>query len=181
MNTLYLVKNRSAGTVSYRIPEDGIRRLFQPGEIKKISAVELEKLTFQQGGRELLTDYLQILNEEVASNLNIHTEQEYWMDEKQVQDLIQTGSLDAFLDALDFAPQGVMDLIKKFAVSLPMNDARKRNALKEKTGFDVDKVLLNLRAEQEDSKEETQAPERRVQPAKKEGGRRTWQTGYSGK
>ena len=31
---LCFVKNRSAGTVSYRIPEDGIRRLFQPGEIK---------------------------------------------------------------------------------------------------------------------------------------------------
>ena len=71
---LCFVKNRSAGTVSYRIPEDGIRRLFQPGEIKKVSASELEKLTYQTGGRELIADYLQISDEEVVNNLNIPAE-----------------------------------------------------------------------------------------------------------
>ena len=68
-------------------------------------------------------------------------------DEEQIVDLIKNGSLDAFLDCLDYAPVGVIDLLKKYAVSLPMNDIKKRQALKEKTGFDVDVAIKNAEAE----------------------------------
>ena len=63
------------------------------------------------------------------------------MTEGQIVDLLQTGSYNAFLDCLDFAPNGIIDLIKKYAVSLPLNDYEKRKALKAKTGFDVDKAI----------------------------------------
>jgi hypothetical protein len=43
---IYEVKNRSSSVVVYSIPEDGVKRTFQPGEIKRISFGELEKLTF---------------------------------------------------------------------------------------------------------------------------------------
>jgi len=39
---------------------------------------------------------------------------------------MKTGSLDEFLDCLDFAPEGVTDLIKTLAVELPLNDVAKR-------------------------------------------------------
>ena len=60
INTVYNIKNRSAGRVVYRIPEDGIRREFAPGEVKKIAAAELEKLSYQPGGREIMTQFLQL-------------------------------------------------------------------------------------------------------------------------
>jgi hypothetical protein len=44
---------------------------------------------------------------------------------------------------------GVIDLIKKFAVSLPLTDYDKREALKKKTGFDVDKAIANDKADKE--------------------------------
>ena len=72
------------------------------------------------------------------------------MSEEQIVDLIKNGSLDAFLDCLDYAPVGVIDLLKKYAVSLPMNDIKKRQALKEKTGFDVDVAIKNAEAEKAD-------------------------------
>ena len=53
-NTIYNVKNRSSSVVVYRIPEDNLRREFAPGETKRIPFSELEKLTYQQGGREML-------------------------------------------------------------------------------------------------------------------------------
>ena len=165
-NTIYNVKNRSSSTVVYRIPEDNIRREFAPGETKKIAFGELEKLTYQQGGREMLEQFLQIGEEIVTSNLNVHREVEYDMSENQIRDLLLRGSLDAFLDALDFAPLGVIDLIKSMSVSLPLTDLNKRKALKEKTGFDVDKALTHIeeeKAEEGDFIEPVQ-PERRVKP-----------------
>ena len=87
----------------------------------------------------------------------------------------KTGSLDAFLDCLDFAPVGVIDLLKKFAVSVPLADYEKRKALKEKTGFDVDIALKNMMADKaEDSTSSiTPTSTRRVQPEAEATGRRT--------
>lgn len=59
------------------------------------------------------------------------------MSEKNIIDLIKSGSLDQWLDALDYAPVGAMDLIKKYSVSLPLTDTRKIEALQKKTGFNV--------------------------------------------
>ena len=145
----YKVKNRSASIVVYRIPEANIRRSWNPGEEKRISFNELEQLTFQPGGRELITNFLQIDEEEITEDLGVMRVPEYDMSEQQVADLILNGSLDAFLDALDFSPIGVLDLIKKYSVSLPITDMEKRIALKEKTGFDVDKAIENAKADKE--------------------------------
>lgn len=174
-DTMYNVKNRSSSVVVYRIPETNLRREFQPGETKKIPFGELEKLTYQPGGHTLLEEFLQIVDEAVTNNLNVHREVEYDMSETQIRDLLTHGSLDAFLDALDFAPIGVIDLIKTMSVSLPLEDYNKRKALLEKTGFDVDKAVANLQAEKAEEKTattESAAPtERRVKPAVQTGRR----------
>lgn len=175
-DTMYNVKNRSSSVVVYRIPETNLRREFQPGETKKIPFGELEKLTYQPGGHALLEEFLQIVDEAVTNNLNVRREVEYDMSEVQIRDLLTRGSLDAFLDALDFAPMGVIDLIKTMSVSLPLEDYNKRKALLEKTGFDVDKAVANLQAEKAEEKaaatETAAAPaERRVKPAAQTGRR----------
>lgn len=180
---MYTVKNRSAGRVFYRIPEDNIRREFSPGEVKRISFSELEKLSYQSGGRELMANFLQIQSLEATEELGIHTEPEYHMTEEQIISLIKTGSLDAFLDCLDFAPVGVIDLLKQYSVSVPLTDYDKRRALKEKTGFDVDVALKNIIAEQAEDNTNANIASvavRRVQPESEPQapGRRTAGTSY---
>lgn len=172
-NTTYEVKNRSASVVVYKIPETGLRREFAPGEIKRITFDELEKLTYQEGGRELLENFLQILTEEVTQDLNVRTEVEYKMSEEQVIDLLKEGSLDAFLDALDFAPVGVIDLIKVMAVQLPLENTQKKEALKKKTGFDVDAAIRHQKEEVEPEETPIDAPVtgRRVKKEKEEEGK----------
>lgn len=182
-NKTYSVKNRSASMVVYNLPEAGIRREFMPGEIKKnISYDELEKLSYQSGGRELIANFLQILNEEVLNDLGIQPQPEYFMSETDIVKLITDGSLDEFLDFLDFAPVGNKDLLKKLAVSVPLTDYDKRRALKEKTGFDVDTAIKNLEAEKAEENEGKIQPVttgRRVQPKEeKPAGRRTSGTNY---
>ena len=164
-NEILNVTNRSAGMVVYNIPEEGIRREFMPGETKKIKFEELEKLAYLSGGRTLMENFLQIVNNEVTQDLGVHTEPEYYLDEAGVIKLLTEGSLDEFLDCLDFAPIGVIDLIKSLAVSLPLSDYNKRKALKDKTGFDLDKALTNKEAElAEDGPSTQKVPERRVKP-----------------
>ena len=160
-NNIYNVKNRSAGNVVYTIPELSIRREFAPGEVKKISFVELEKLTFIPGGKFLMAHYLQISESEaekatntksaaeVNKGFNIKTEPEYFLNEAEIIALIKSGSHDAWLDALDFAPLGVIDLIKKLSVSVPLTDTEKIASLKKATGFDASLAIANDRADKE--------------------------------
>ena len=150
MSTMYRVKNRGASTVVYKIADKGIRREFKPGQVMQISAEELEELTFQPGGTLILSQFLQIMDLEGIQAARIKTEPEYHMSEADVVKLITSGSLDAFLDALDFAPIGVIDLIKKLSISIPMVDIQKRKALKEKTGFDVEAALKHNEEDKED-------------------------------
>ena len=157
-NTKYNVKNRSSSVVVYRIPESNLRREFAPGETKPIPFEELEKLTYQEGGRELLENFLQIMDEIPTQELNINREVEYDMSEADIQKLLLSDPLDNFLDALDFAPIGVIDLIKSMAVSLPLTDIDKRRALKDKTGFDVDAALHHLEEERAEEKAPAAAP-----------------------
>ena len=172
-NKNYFVKNRSASIVGYKIPELGIRREFGIGEVKKISGEELEKLTFQAGGRELLESFLQVASEDAINNLNLRVEAEYFMSEQQVAELILTGSIDAFLDALDYAPTGVIDLIKRFAIDLPMTDTNKIAALKEKTGFDVTAALANKKAEEAEDTASEVVTKKAASDNKSTSGRRT--------
>ena len=169
-NTVYNVLNRSSSMVGYTIPELNIRREFQPGETKKIKFSELEQLTYQPGGTTLIQDYFLIREQEVTDALNIQTEIEYYMNEDNVRDLILNGSLDQFLDCLDFAPEGVLEIIKKLAIELPMNDVEKREALKKKTGLDVDSAIKNKMAEiaDESAPATSEAPHRRVQESANE-------------
>lgn len=169
-NTNYNVLNRSGSTVVYSVEDDNgrtIRRQFSPGESRSIPYWELEKLTYQPGGSNLIANYLLIKEEEVLDGLNIDAEVEYYMSKSEILELLTSGSLDAFLDALDFAPMGVIQLIKDLAVELPLNDVQKRQALKEKTGFDVDRAVANVKADKSDDAEVTSS-KRRVQPVKSE-------------
>lgn len=144
MDKMCKVTNRSAGRVIYNIPEDHIRREFYNKETKEIALSELEKLAQQPGGRKLIYNYLSIQDADAIGHLvNRPIEPEYWLTEDKIPEWMNTCSLDEFKDALDFAPEGIKDLLKKYAVSLPLNDFAKRQALFEQLGFNVTKAIEN--------------------------------------
>ena len=136
-NTIIDVQNRSASVVVYSIPEKNIRREFTPGELKKIPYSELESLTFQPGGKQLIQDYLLVRMPQATKDLNVVTEPEYYMQKTNIVHLLKNGSLDEFLDCLDFAPVGVLDLVKEVALELPLTDLNKIKVINDKLGFDV--------------------------------------------
>jgi hypothetical protein len=175
-NVIVSVKNRSRATIAYTIPDMNIRRVFTPGETKKISEAELVALSYRPGGPAMLQRNLMIMNKEVAEELTPSVEPEYWMDDEEVKKLLMdtsSKSVDRLLDLLDFAPAGVKDLVKKYAVELPVQDVRKRAAIKEKTGLDVDMVLIHNRdMQEEEGNVEPATPKRRVRAEEPENARR---------
>lgn len=168
MGKTYLVTNRSASQVFYAVPEIGVKsRQFQPGETKKISFEELEGLNYQPGGNALIRDYLLIQDLDVRQEFCGNTEPEYNMTAADVKELILHGSMDEWLDCLDFAPEGVIDLIKELSIELPLTDTRKMDAYKEKTGTDLGKLIRihaeEIAEEEAAKKANEQSKERRTQ------------------
>ena len=136
------VTNKDNGHVGYTIPDLNLTRTFAANETKEISMNELRKLSYVSGGKVLLRDYLVLDNQEAIEELLNKVEPEYYYTEEDVKNLLLTGSLDALKDCLDYAPVGTIDLLKKVAVELPLNDVAKRKAILEMTGFNVDSAIM---------------------------------------
>lgn len=158
------VINRSSGGVGYEIPDsNGLIRTFQKREKKKIPFEEIRKLLYQVGGEYIFTNLLVIKNEEAVKELfSTRPEPEYYYTEVEVKTLLETGTLDQLLDCLDFAPEGVIDIVKDVAVKIKLNDVSKRDAILAKTGFNVSKAIeIN---EETDVEEVSEKINRRTSP-----------------
>lgn len=141
-NTIIKVTNRDNGTVGYTIPDLGnLHRTFQSGETKEVSMDELRKLSYIPGGNQILENYLVIENEDAVNELLNSVEPEYYYSEDDVKKLLLQGTLDQLEDCLNFAPEGIINLVKKLAVDLKLNDVAKREMLLKKTGFNVTSAI----------------------------------------
>lgn len=152
------VQNLTASTVSYIIPETNNVRRFSGQQLRRdITAGELRSLYGTKGGRVLIEDYLGIKDKELATEFNISTdvfEHEYSWTQNEVDDVLQTGSLDALKDALEFGPEGIRQLIIDRAIELRIPDNNKLAVIQEFTGRDVGN-MIKLDKELENPKEET--------------------------
>ena len=167
-NTIINVTNRSRGSVGYTIPDMGnLQRKFAYGETKQITAEEVRKLDWTPGGHILLRDYLIIDNKELVAELLHEVEPEYNYTEDKIKDiLLGNNNMDEFMDCLDFAPEGVINLMKDLAVKLEIPDVRKRQAISERTGTSVDNAIkINQLSKTEDDNKAPEVKQRRVQTA----------------
>ena len=176
-NTLIKVTNRDNGSIGYSIPDLGnLQRRFESGETKEVSMEELRKLSYTIGGSVILKEYLLIHNKEAVEELLGTVEPEYYYEEEDVKNLLEKGTLDELKDCLDFAPEGTIELVKKVAVETELNDIRKRAAIQEATGFNINSAIEINKETSEEKPEETKV--RRASAPKQEAasaptGRRT--------
>lgn len=140
-NTVIKVTNRDNGSVGYQIPDLNLQRRFQPKETKELIMDELRKLSYLPGGKYILQNCLILDNNNAVAELLGEVEPEYYYTEAEVKELLLHGSLAQLQDCLDFAPSGVVDLVKDMAVKLELNDIAKRQTILEKTGFNVSRAI----------------------------------------
>ena len=161
-DTIIKVTNRDSGSVGYTVAEMGIHRKFQKGEVKEIRMEELRKLSYLPGGQAIINDCLIIHNEEALKELNPDYEPEYFYTEADIRELLLKGTEAQFLDCLDFAPEGVIELVKQLAVELKINDLAKREAIFKKTGFNVTRAIQINEESQEVDEADTEVKQRRA-------------------
>ena len=167
-STVIKVTNRDAGSVGYTVPDLRIERQYQKGETKEVTMEELRKLSYLPGGDYIIRNCLQIDNSDAVNELLGDVEPEYYYTENEVRELlVGSGTLAQLQDCLDFAPAGVIDMIKDIAVKEEINDLSKRKAIYDKTGFNVNSAIMikHETEEEEDNKEKTSA--RRAAPVQK--------------
>lgn len=155
-DTLIKVTNRDRGFVGYTIPDlHNLHRVFKSGETKEVPMEELRKLCFNtsEGGRRILEKYLIIHNEDAVKELLTQVEPEYYYTDENVKTLLTQGTLAQLEDCLNFGTEGVINLVKKYAVELEINEFTKRQLIQEKTGLDVTNAIKIKNEAHEDGEE----------------------------
>lgn len=166
-NKIIKVSNRDRGGVGYIIPESGVRRDFAVGETKNIPLDELKQLMYVPGGEFIVKNLLLVHDKEVLNEiLNVETEPEYFYTEAEIKKLLLEGSIDQLKDCLEFAPEGVIEIIKKMAVEMKLPNTDKRQVISEMTGFNIDNAInINkIMDASENKKEEKKETKRRTAP-----------------
>lgn len=154
---LISVTNRNPGSTSYVLPDRNLVRTFEYGETKKISLDELRQLSYVPGGEYILKNCLIVNDRDALSALNLEVEPEYFYTAEQVKEMLPKWTLDELEDTLNFAPTGVIDLIKKIAVDIKLPDTDKRDLIAEKTGFNVSNAIMINKVMDEPAEEQKEA------------------------
>lgn len=169
-DTVIKVKNKFGGIVGYDIPDTNLHRNFYPNQTREITYDELEKVFYSPGGEAILREFLEIQDEDAIKQLfESGVEPEYHYNRDDIKQLMLTGTLDQFLDCLDFSPSVTKEIIKEMAVELPLNDMEKRQAIQDKLNFNVTKAIeiKNTKYDSEEEKEDNSSSRvRRAAPVK---------------
>lgn len=144
------------------------RYSFQPFEKKTVAAGVLRQLNYSYGGSVLLKNFLSVKNADLAKEFGVDPDEtiEYNWTEKDVDNLLTSGSVDELLDALEFGPEGIQNLIIDKAVETKLNDMEKRKAIFDMTGKDINQ-MISLREQSETKSEDSDAPKKARRVAKK--------------
>lgn len=134
------------------IVDDDYHRVynFAPGETKSFKKDEVLRLGSIPGADVLFKGSLSIKDRGVRREFGISDDAvEYDWQQKDVDNVLLNGSLDRLLDALDFAPDAIVEMIVDRAVALKISDLDKREAIQKATGRDITKQIDFVAKEKE--------------------------------
>ncbi len=158
------VVSRYGGMISIKESNTGIVRTWPKcGAKLYLTEDSLLNLSMTPGARKLIQDYLIIKNDEVLEELEVDVELEYHYEVKEVTDLLMNGSEEELIDALNLAPKGVVDLIKKVAIEIQLPNMNKRKIIDKMLQVDISKMIEVAHTESSDVAEKPKVRERLAQ------------------
>jgi hypothetical protein len=166
-NKKYNVTSKFNGYVSVSLLNSGIKYVWNNiNSSLDLTKEEIKQILNTPGGRDILENKVIISDADILKELNLNVEPEYFYTEKDIEDLLKNGSIDQLQDALDFAPEGTVDLIVETATKMKLEDRNKLKIIKESTGFDVES-MIDISADNQNEQETTERT-RRAAPYKPE-------------
>lgn len=167
------VKNMMRHEVGYTLTS-GIARHFAPRMTIRVKAGELRDLSYESGGLDFLRNYVCVGNSNLAEEFGISNDLiEYTWGEKEVVEALTTADIDVLLDALDFAPDGILEELRDKAVELEIADGNRIAAINKRMGVDINNMIKNKHAYDKAGAKTEEAPkQRRSSTAKKTTNRR---------
>ncbi len=116
------VSNLSRKRIMYTLPELNLARDFRAADgstvdTKTVSFHELYLLNNSPGGPKLIWDNLQIRDNDVRHALGLPEDPEFDYTYKEIKELIETGTEEEILDALDFGPFFIASQMKAILVT----------------------------------------------------------------
>lgn len=162
-NTKIAVQNLTNNDVVYIDDNGGVARrmVFHAQQTILVEKEVIERMQYDTGGAVLLKDFLSVKDEDMRADIGIPEDQiEYNWTKEDVKNLLTSGEEDALRDALDFAPQGIIDMIIDMAVAMPLNDRNKVEIIAEATGRNIE-MMINNKLQYE--KASDKAPEKNTQ------------------
>ena len=155
------ITNLTGYTAVYVTPSTGVRRELPPHGSMTVTAGELRELSYDNGGANMLHDYIRVCNPTLAAEFGVSQDTvEYNWTEKDVIAALTTEPIEVLLDACDFAPEGIIDNLVQKAVELEIPDVRRREALANRTGRNITHMIENKHQIETDV-EEKPAPKKR--------------------
>lgn len=134
----------------YILTSSGRARRLMPNVVMRVTAGELRELFWQPGGTFLLQNFIHVGNKELAAEFGVPADAiEYDWTEKDIVKCLTVDDLDVLLDALDFAPAGIIETLKDKAIELEITDLTKIKAISDKTGIDINAAIKNKHAYEE--------------------------------
>lgn len=163
--TLIPVRNMVNHRVVYTIPEEHRRVVFEPFQERKIPASELRALNYTVGGSILLKNYLCIKSNDMRTEFNIPSDQiEYDWTRQDIQHVLldNNSPIEQLEDALDFAPQGIREMIVDYAVEWKIPDSNRRKVISKMMNVNIDEMIKFAELTEEDNDTTPQVNRRRL-------------------
>lgn len=155
------VRSRARGKVVYIIDALRVRRVWEkPGDVINISIDELVELRTVKGGQTLLDKYLVVEDDEAITMLyDYELPPEYKYGEAEIDYLLHAGTNEQLFDALDYAPEGVLQMIRAMAIKNKPDTTAKVEAINKKFNIDLLTVIKNAEdnGDSDNNSETTQA------------------------
>ena len=138
------LRNLTKNPAVYITPATGIRREIPALGYIEVTAGEVRECSYDVGCSNLLRNYVQVCNRELARELGVSDDMiEYNWGDKEVTAAVTTADMDVLLDALDFAPAGIKQAIVDKAVELAIPDMDRREAIEKAMNININRIIEN--------------------------------------
>lgn len=160
------VRSRTEGSVAYKLDSLRVARSWpKSGSVLQISIDELKELMVCPGGEYILRN-LVIIEDEAAriEILGAEVQPEYNYTEDEIKYLLYEAEDNALLDCLDYAPVGVLELIKEFSLEKMPNTTAKIKAINQKLNINLNKIIEMMRDDADEINNQPAINGRRTAP-----------------